>query len=133
MALQEFIDAWNTRDPAVIAALYAPDGVRHQFALPEARLEGRDAVQQGVGTVTHAAPDCVLSTRSQADLGDGRLLWEWTFTGTLQNDFPGLPANGGPLHLQGISVLTFDAEGLITLENVYWDTATLMAQAGMLG
>lgn len=133
MGLQEFVEAWNTQDAETIAAQFTPDGVRHQFALPEARLAGRDAISQGCGAIIHAVPDCRLEVRSQGVTEDGRVTVEWTFSGTHENDFPGMPASGNTFVLPGISVYTLDGDGMILLENVYWDTATLMATAGVLG
>ncbi|MGE0026721.1 MAG: ester cyclase [Thermoleophilia bacterium] len=133
MGLQEFVEAWNRREPEDIAAQFTPDGVRHQFALPEARLAGRDAIAQGVAATLQAVPDAVLDVRSQVDGGDGRVVVEWTFSGTHENDFPGMPASGATVVLPGISVYTLAPDGLIVLENVYWDTATLLAAAGVLG
>lgn len=133
MDLQKFVEAWDTQDATALAALFTPDGVRHQFALPEARLAGREAIAQGCGAVIHAVPDCRLEIRSKGVCDDGRVTVEWTFIGTHENDFPGMPASGAPVSLPGISVYTLNAEGLIELENVYWDMATLMAAAGVLG
>lgn len=133
MDLQMFVEAWNTQDAAAIAARFTPDGVRHQFALPEARLAGREAIIQGCGAVIHAVPDCRLDIRSKSVAEDGRVTVEWTFTGTHENDFPGMPASGNTFVLPGISLYTLDGDGLIILENVYWDMATLMAAAGVLG
>ena len=53
------------------------------------------------------------------------------FSGTLTNDFPGLPANGQRFALPGVSVCTMDGDA-IREERFYWDTATLMAAAGVL-
>jgi steroid delta-isomerase-like uncharacterized protein len=133
MGLQEFVEGWNARDPDAIAAQFTPDGVRHQFALPEARLAGRDAIAQGVGVIIHAVPDAGLEVRSQSVGQDGRVTVEWTFTGTHENDFPGMPASGATFSLPGISVYTLAEDGQITEERVYWDMATLMAAAGVLG
>ena len=133
MGLQEFVEAWNAHDPEGIAGQFTPDGVRHQFALPEARLAGREAIAQGVGAIVHAAPGAVLDVRAQSVGEDGRVTVEWTFSGTLENDFPGMPANGQAFSLPGISVYTLADDGQIAEERVYWDTATLLAAAGVLG
>jgi steroid delta-isomerase-like uncharacterized protein len=133
MGLHEFVEAWNRQDAEAVAAQFAPDGVRHQFSLPEARLAGRDAIAQGVGAIIQAVPDAALDVRSQVEGTDGRIVVEWTFSGTHQNDFPGMPASGATFVLPGISLFSLGSDGLITLENVYWDTATLMAAAGVLG
>lgn len=132
MGLLEFIEAWNVGDPEAIAAQFTPDGVRHQFALPEARLAGRDAIAQGVGAIINAVPDVGLGVRSQSVGDDGRVVVEWTFTGTHTGDFPGMPASGATFSLPGISVYTLAQDGQIAEERVYWDMATLMAAAGVL-
>lgn len=133
MGLQEFVEGWNAQDPDAIAAQFTPDGVRHQFPLPEARLAGRDAITQGVGAIIQAVPDVALEVRSQSIGEDGRVTVEWTFTGTHENDFPGMPASGASFVLPGISVYTLDGDGQIMEERAYWDMATLMAAAGVLG
>jgi steroid delta-isomerase-like uncharacterized protein len=133
MSLETFVEAWNARDPGAIAAHFTPEGVRHQFALPEARLVGRDAIAQTVSASFHAVPDATLVVRDQMVGQDGRLTFEWTWGGTHENDFPGLPASGAQLSLPGVSICRFDGDGQIEEERVYWDTATLMAAAGVLG
>lgn len=133
MDLNALVDAWNSRDAEAIAALYAPGGARHQYALPETRLEGRPAVSEGIGMIVHAVPEAELEARTVATTTDGEHVLEWTFRGVLENDFGELPGRGQPVDLKGVSVITTDGDGLIVEERVYWDTATLMAQAGVLG
>lgn len=63
---------------------------------------------------------------------DGTLTIEWTFVGVHTGDLPGLPACGEPVSLDGVSVCTMHG-GPIKEERVSWDTATLLAAAGVLG
>lgn len=133
MGLQEFVEAWNAHNTEAVARQFTPNGVRHQFALPEARLVGREAIAQGIGAIVHAAPASTLEVRAQSVGEDGRVTVEWTFSGTLENDFPGMPANGQAFSLPGVSVYTLADDGQIEEERVYWDTATLLAAAGVLG
>ncbi len=133
MSLEAFVDAWNARDAEGIAAQFTPEGVRHQFALPEARLAGREAISQGVGAILHGVPNASLEVRSQSVGQDGSVTVEWTFAGVHEEDLPGMPASGNHLTLPGISVYVLAANGLIEEERVYWDTATLMSAAGVLG
>lgn len=124
-------DAWRARDGDAVAALFTPDGVRREWALPGARLAGREAISQHVRGYMEAVPDCSLVVRDA--FGDGeRLLIEWTFTGTHTGDLPGLPARGERLELPGVSVCTL-RDGLLAEERVYWDAATMLAAAGVLG
>ncbi len=130
MAIPKLEQAWSTRTPEAVADLFTPDGVRHQLALPEGRFAGREAIIGVVGAIMHAAPDCELAVSQAHESGDTTTV-EWVFSGTLTNDFPGLPASGQRFALAGVSVCTMDGAS-IREERVYWDTATLMAAAGVL-
>lgn len=122
--------AWNARAAAAVAAAFTPDGVRHELALPGARLEGREAIAAHVGGYIHAVPDCRLEIRSIVEAGDVTVV-EWTFRGTHSGDLPGLPAQDEEVALDGVSVCLMEGD-LIREERVYWDAATLLAGAGVL-
>lgn len=132
MSDNPIIDAWNTGDVANIAPFYADGAVRHHYAFPETSLDGKDAIVAGIGAILHAIPDPHLTVRSREGVDDGRILFEWTFEGTVENDYGPLPGNGSRITLHGVSVIAFTAEGLIQREDVYWDAATLMAATGVL-
>ena len=85
MPTSRLIDAWNSKDPARVVALYAPDGVRHQFAHPETHLEGRDAIGQMVAALMHSTPNFELTERSFIGVGDRQA------TGLRQSNPPRLP------------------------------------------
>lgn len=131
MVVDELVSAWNSRDPQRIAATYADDGVRDEVAFTHRRLEGRSAIAAGVGEIVSAWPDCTLEVRTRVSSGDTEVL-EWTFRGTSSAPFGPLPATGQAGELHGVSVCSV-ADGLIREERVYWDTATLMAAAGLIG
>jgi uncharacterized protein (TIGR02246 family) len=97
--LPPIIDAWNTKDPDQVVALYAPNGVRHQFALPEARLEGRDAIRPMVAALMHSTPNFVLTERQQMEHGDRRVV-EWNWSGTIEG-------RAQAVDLNGISIVRF--------------------------
>lgn len=124
--------AWNGRSGKSVAEAFTPGGVRVEAAFPGARLEGREAIAAHTQTYIDAVPDCVLEIRSEARDGNGRVTVEWTYRGTHQGDVPGLPARGETVALAGVSVCEMDGE-LIREERVYWDAATLLAGAGVLG
>jgi steroid delta-isomerase-like uncharacterized protein len=130
-ALGAFIAAWNARDPEAVAACYSLDGARVQIAHPPARIEGRPALAAHVREIMTAWPDCTLETRPERAAGGGQVTLEWIFRGTQQADYGPLPGRGQPLELHGASIVEM-AGGLIRQERVYWDTATLMAAAGVL-
>ena len=104
ISLEAFADSWNGRDAKGAVAQFTPDGVRHRFALPEARRAGREAIAHGVDAILHAVSNASLEVRSQSVVQDGGVTVEWTFSGVLIDE-----------------------------ERVYWDMATLMSLAGVLG
>jgi steroid delta-isomerase-like uncharacterized protein len=133
MALTRLEDAWNGRSGESVAQAFAPEGVRIEFAVPGARLEGRQAIAEYLqnGSLS-AVRDCSLEIRSEARADDGTVTVEWTWRGTHTGDMPGWPAQGEAVELRGVSVCRMDGD-LISEERVYWDTATLLAGAGLLG
>jgi steroid delta-isomerase-like uncharacterized protein len=130
MPVDDFIAAWNARDPSAVAACFTPGGVRVALAHPETRYEGRDALVEHVGGLMSTWPDCALAVRAVTSGDDGTVTCEWTWTGTQQADYGPLPGRGQALELKGVSVLEMDGD-LIREERVYWDTGTLMASAGL--
>jgi steroid delta-isomerase-like uncharacterized protein len=124
--------AWNGRSGSSVSEAFAPDGVRVEHALPGARLEGRAAIAEHTQSYIDAVPDCRLEIRGVAEADDGSVIVEWTFRGTHSGDLPGLPARGEEVALPGVSVCEMTGD-LIREERVYWDAATLLAGAGVLG
>lgn len=131
MAMPRLEEGWNGRSGRAVAEAFAPDGVRVEYAMPGARLEGRDAIAGHAQAFVDAVPDCRLEIRCAVE-GDGQVTLEWTFRGTHTGDLPGLPARGEEVALDGVSVCEMDGD-LIREERVYWDAATLLAGAGVLG
>lgn len=132
MPLTNLEAAWNSRNGETIAEAYTPDGVRIEYALPGARLEGREAIAEHVQNYVHAVPDCSLVIRGERKGDDGTVIVEWIFKGTHSGSLPGLPAQGAAVDLHGVSVCEMDGD-LVRQERVYWDGATLLAGAGVLG
>lgn len=132
MAIPDIGGTWSSRDSSAIAGMYAENGVRHQVALPEGRFEGRDAIAGAAQGLIDAVPDEVVEVRKVTEGSNGTVVVEWVFTGTHANDAPGWPSKNEKVELVGVSVCDMDGD-LIREERVYWDTATLLAGAGLLG
>jgi steroid delta-isomerase-like uncharacterized protein len=132
MAVPDIGGTWSSRDAQKVAGMYTADGVRHQIALPEGRHEGREAIAAAAQGLMDAVPDEVVEVRKVTEGSNGTVVVEWVFKGTHQNDAPGYPAKGEAVELPGVSVCDMEGD-LIREERVYWDTATLLAGAGLLG
>jgi steroid delta-isomerase-like uncharacterized protein len=126
----ELKQAWDSRDPQRVAALYAEDGVREEFLLTRARLEGRDQIAQQVGMYMTAVPDCSLEIRREVSGGDATTI-EWTWGGMHTGDIEGWPARGERVVLPGVGVYDM-VDGLIQRENIYADFAIMLAGAGLI-
>lgn len=132
MVVPKLEAGWNARSGAAVAEAFVPHGVRVEYALPGARLEGRAAIAAQVQAYVDAAPDCRFEVRRVSNGTGDVVAVEWTFHGTHTGDLPGLPARGEPVALPGVSVCLMNGD-LIREEHVYWDAATLLAGAGVLG
>jgi hypothetical protein len=104
--------------------MYTENGVRHQIALPEVKLQGREAIAGAAQGLIDVVPDEVVEIRKVSEGSNGTV----THTG----DAPGWPAKNEAVNLVGVSVCDMEGD-LIKEERVYWDTATLLAGAGLLG
>ncbi len=132
MAVPDIGGTWSSRSGANVASMYTANGVRHQIALPEVRLEGHDAIAGAAQGLIDVVPDEVVEIRKVSEASNGTVTVEWVFKGTHTGDAPGWPAKNEAVNLVGVSVC--DMEGnLIKEERFYWDTATLLAGAGLLG
>ncbi len=109
-----YVDALNTRDPVVIAALFAEDAVQADPA----------SEPPNVG---HAAITAFFE--GSVGASDG-----WTFAAKAVHtcaaqvaiDFQiDVETGGSTMTIEGIEVFTFGDDGLITSVYAYWDAADL--------
>ena len=76
----EYTAAWNSRDPAQVAAFFAEDGtLTINGGQPSV---GRAAIEDTVQSYMSAYPDFVLRMDRIDELGGMRFRYAWTFTGT---------------------------------------------------
>lgn len=74
-------------------------------------------------------PDMKVSVEEQTIKGN-RLFAKWTFTGTNTGVFGESPATGKKVNVSGHSELTFDQEGKIVREDIYYNELELLQQLG---
>ncbi|MEX2226451.1 MAG: nuclear transport factor 2 family protein [Dehalococcoidia bacterium] len=128
--VERMLAVYNRHDAAGFAACFARDGVLRVVATGEVN-EGREQIQAGREVVWRAL-DYTLEPRGLYECGEHVWL-EWTMTGTNVGEWMGIP----PTHrrvegLLGCSHFTFGADGLIAQDDVYFDSATLLRQLGLL-
>jgi steroid delta-isomerase-like uncharacterized protein len=130
-AAEDLNAAWNAHDPQQVASLYTEDGVREEFIVTHARLEGRNAIAAQVQMYLQAMPDLSLSIRKVSS-GPRTATLEWMVKATHTGDAVGWPAKGESVTFPGASVLDLSEDGLIQEERVYTDFTGLLAGAGMI-
>ena len=89
---------------------------------------GPEDVKQIVTTVRTGFPDVHFSVEDVLAEGD-RVVGRWTFRGTHQGDFMGIPATDKSVSVMGIAIYRI-VEGKIAEAWVAWDALGLMQQIG---
>jgi steroid delta-isomerase-like uncharacterized protein len=120
--------AWNRHDAAAVAELMAPDATLHDNAR---ELRGREEIQAMAQGYFDAFPDLQLELISL--YVDGRtVLQEWRTAGTHGGELMGIPATGRRVETAGAGVDEFGDDGLVHRGALYWDTAKLLQDIGVL-
>jgi ketosteroid isomerase-like protein len=110
----------NANDSSKIAALYAPDAVEWTVGLPEA--QGREAIQKGYQSLLDNNTGFQAANVRTWTKGN-QVVVHWIATASDK-------ATGKPWGLDGLSVYTFNDDGLITKDHTYLDFVTMMKQTG---
>jgi steroid delta-isomerase-like uncharacterized protein len=128
--VERLLTAYNRHDAAGFASYFAEDGVLRVVATGEVN-EGREQIEAAADERWRVL-DYTLAPRGLYECGQDVWL-EWTMTGTHVGELNGIP----PTHLRvegllGCSHFTFGADGLIARDLVYFDSATMLRQLGLL-
>jgi steroid delta-isomerase len=109
-----YVDALNTRDPVLIAALFAEDAVQADPASDPPNL-GRTAIAAFFDGSVAASDGWTFAAKAVH-----------TCAAQVAIDFQiDVEAGGSTMTIDGIEVFTFDDDGLITSVYAYWDAADL--------
>jgi steroid delta-isomerase-like uncharacterized protein len=122
-----FEDVLNTGNLSLVEELIAPNYVSHYPAGYELG-GGPEDVKQIVTQVRTAFPDVHFSVDDLVAEGE-KVVGRWTFRGTQEGDFMGIPPTGRQVTVMGIAIYRF-AAGQITEAWVAWDALGLMRQLG---
>ena len=103
--------AWNSQDPAQVAACYSPDGsLTVNAGIPSA---GRDSIAAVAQSFMHTFPDLHLAMDNLYPQGN-RFLYHWTLQGT---------NNGHRVKISGYEEWTIGPAGLINESQGHFDAA----------
>lgn len=119
-------EAYNSRDPAAVALLYATDATHEEVSQGTTR-RGAEAIAEGLRRFFTLFPDAQWEPRSHIVDPDGRVAVTYLLTATLQTPLGAVPAAGQQLSIRGVHVLHLSGETIRCSED-YWDGATFHRQ-----
>jgi steroid delta-isomerase-like uncharacterized protein len=96
-----FEEVWNRGDLNRIDELFAPDFVRH--GAPPDALPGPEGEEQHRAAFRAAFPDLVITADDMVAEGD-RVAVRYTWHGTYQGTWPGIPRSGVPVTMTGMAI-----------------------------
>ena len=111
--------------------VYAESVSRYDPSMPAEGVHGRDAFEEDLREVKTAFPD-VRVTADEVLASDGVAMIEWTWTGTHEGEFDGLPPSNREVEIRGMMKLVVE-DGQIQEERSYYDLQDHLAQLGLAG
>src|SRR5215216_8105554 len=125
----DVIAAWNRRDAEAVVEHVADDVIVRDIALGMPLL-GRAAVRDAATDYIKAFPDVRVEITSSTAEGP-RIAQEWTVTGTHRGEFMGIAPTGRWTQTYGVTVATFDEDGVVIEASMYWNPLVLLRQLGL--
>ncbi len=123
--VERLFEAYNTRDPAAAAALYAERGT-HTETAHQRQVAGREAVQQGLERFFAMFPGARWEVlRLIVDGSEAAV--SYRLTGSLRGQMGPMQGAGQMLDLRGVLLITTDSEVILATED-YWDAQTFLRQ-----
>ena len=121
-------EVFNKKNMNYIEELYAHDAIDH--SAPPGLPPGIEGFRLKIGMFTNAFPDLSISydfVLAEGDMVAGR----FTFTGTHQGDFAGIPPTGKQVSVTGHDFVRM-VNGKVTNHWLEMDTMTMMQQLGVI-
>ena len=124
---RRMFDAINHRDFDTLRTLFGRDSI-HVSGDGVAR-KGAAPVVEEVESFSSAFPDLTITVQNHLVPSDKVSVIEYTFSGTHERPFAGLPPTGRKISVVGCSILEAEGEQ-VRREADYYDVATIMGQLG---
>lgn len=121
---------WNTHDLALYAKIVHPHA--EVLIAPLGATLDRNGYIASQELYFLAFPDVRMEPVRLIDMGDGWVVSEVLFRATNDGPYFGIPATGRPVELRGAWIARYDADGLITNLNIYFDNMTILVQLGVV-
>ena len=121
-------DHWTGKNAALVGEVFAPTT---SLQTPDGVLTGLEGASFLLQAYTTAFPDFQIVIDDLIAEGD-EVAARWTFTGTHDGPFAGIPASGKPVNApNGIGIFRL-ADGKVTAGHFAWNTYLILQQIGAL-
>lgn len=127
--VDEHIRCENRHDLDAVMATFGADARYDDEPWGDHRT-GRDGVRSYYGELMSALPDLAIEVKHQHVASD-TVVVEVTIRGTHLGPWRGLPATGRRLEFPLCGVYTFDADGQLAGERIYYDRGVVLGQLGL--
>ena len=122
--------AWAAHDAKKLSATYADDVVM-SMPTPMGWMDAKKAdIETQMGQLYTGFPDCKATATRVFSKGNAAIV-ESVFTGTNTGAMMGKPATGKKTGYHAIMINTYNDDGMVKTQHVYYDHATMFGQLGM--
>ena len=125
--VHRFFEEFST---TTVDELFVPNYAHHDPGLPPELQRGRDAYKQLVTMFRAGFPDIKMTVEDLVAEGE-KVVARWTWHGTNQGEFQGMPPTGKQVTGSGISIHRV-ADGKIAEAWVNFDTLGMLQQLGVI-
>ena len=127
--VESYFQAWNSRDPDAVAAVFAAGGTYTDPTITGPPLPAADLPGHVQGLLT-GFPDLSFDLLSAQPVAGGAAVARWLMRGTNTGPLRGGPPSGRPVALPGVDVITAAGAKIGTVEG-YFDRQTMAEQLGL--
>jgi steroid delta-isomerase-like uncharacterized protein len=120
-------NAWNNKNMDSLRAVSVENFNRHLNGIQVA--SNQNEMEANMNIFFNGFPDLKVSIENST-IKDNQLFAHWTFKGTNTGIFGEAPATGKSIIVSGYSELSFDTQGKIIREDVYYNELQLLQQLG---
>jgi steroid delta-isomerase-like uncharacterized protein len=125
---EAYFAAWNARDADAILATFGPAGT-YTDPTTNGPLSG-PAIAAYARGLWDAFPELEFEKRAVAEIGEGKVVAEWTMTGVNTGALAGLPPTGRTVTVPGVDVIETSPAGIASVTG-YFDSRQVPAQLGL--
>ncbi len=112
-------------------ALVNTFGAKPYFVLNSERTEGRDGIRGIYGAMFAAFPDLKTEVKARY-VCENAVILETVLSGTQTGAWNGIPATGKKVNVPMVAIFPIDPVGKLAAEIVYFDSAILLRQLGLM-